>query len=124
MAEMFKTTHHIFHNEFKNSRNGFAHVSNMFTSDGYELTTARANYINRTWERFTFQSVMRSAVHEMVEELTSIFRNRFKEEHGVNRMTRKNKDLFKQFLEDNKDVRIHRTTLSELELTEKELRGN
>lgn len=122
--EMFKTTHHIFYNKAQSTRTGFAHVSSVFTSDGVALTTARANYINRTWERFTYQTSMLNAVHEMVEELTSIFLNRFKEEHGVNRMTPKNKDLFKQFLEDNKDVRIHRTTLSELELTEKELRGN
>jgi hypothetical protein len=123
MAEMFKTTHHIFHNEYKNSRNGFAHVSNMFTSEGRELTSARANYTNRTWERFTFQSVMLNSVCELKEELTSIFLNRFKEEQGVNRMTAKNKELFEKFLESNKDVRIHGTTLSELALTRQELGG-
>jgi hypothetical protein len=43
--------------EIKNTRNGFKHEATLLVN-GYEHTTAKCCYLNRTWERFTFESVL------------------------------------------------------------------
>lgn len=122
--EMFKTTHHIFYNKAQSTRTGFAHVTSMFTSDGVALTTARANYTNRTWERFTYQASMLNAVHDMKNSIVAILTNDFKQIYDIKRVTKHNQGLFAGFMKANRSRIVLGTTLEKLELTELELRGN
>ena len=122
--EMFKTTHHIFYNKAQSTRSGFAHVTSMLTSEGVTLTTARANYINRTWERFTYQTSMLNAVHDMKNAIVAILTNDFKQIYGIKRFTKHNKGLLAEFMQANRSRIVLDTTLEKLELTELELRGN
>ena len=122
--EMFKTTHHIFYNKTQSTRTGFAHVSSVFTSEGVPLTTARANYTNRTWERFTYQTSMLNAVHDMKNAIVTILTNDFKQIYDIKRVTKHNQGLFAGFMKANRSRIVLGTTLEKLELTELELRGN
>lgn len=46
--------------EDKETRGGFKHVCTVY-KDGAQVATVARHYINRTWEVFTFQSVLRKA---------------------------------------------------------------
>ena len=46
---------------FKNTRNGFQHHATMFTR-GRQIGSARASYVNRTWEAYEYQSVIVEAI--------------------------------------------------------------
>lgn len=41
------------------TRNGFKHVATLVIN-GRDVESEKANYLNRTWESFPYQSVMRS----------------------------------------------------------------
>ena len=43
--------------ESQNRRGGFKHVATLL-EDGQEIDTAKCLYVNRTWERFTYASVL------------------------------------------------------------------
>ena len=54
---------HIVVCETKNTRNGFKHVATL-CRDGYNIATAKANYFNRTWESFTYETVLKKIVED------------------------------------------------------------
>ncbi len=43
--------------ESQNTRSGFRHLATLFI-DGVEKDKAKCTYLNRTWERYEFQSVL------------------------------------------------------------------
>jgi hypothetical protein len=73
-----------FKNEYKSSRNGFSHFSRLFI-EGQEISQAKAHYLNRTWEEYAFQSVMKQAVRNAIEGEIS----REKEIKQIKRLTKK-----------------------------------
>ena len=52
----------MFVNQFRNTRNGFAHDTTLFI-DNREYQTATCHYYNRTWEWYDYQTVMLEAVY-------------------------------------------------------------
>ncbi len=49
--------------EFKKTRNGFNHVA-VLHIDGKEVDRRRVSYLNRTWERYEFQTVLRELIEK------------------------------------------------------------
>ncbi len=54
--------------ESKSTRNGFKHEATLLTG-GVQRDFSKRNYLNRTWERFEYDSVIKDLV-ENTEELT------------------------------------------------------
>lgn len=48
-------------------RDGFTHIAKLMLN-GQEVDSARVHYINRTWESYEFQSVMR----KLIEKTTAV----------------------------------------------------
>jgi len=55
---------YVFFNRYENCRDGFNHHSEVFA--GHLSARAKCHYINRTWESYTYQSVMRQAVQVLI----------------------------------------------------------
>lgn len=84
---MLNGINYIIINETKGTRNGFKHESRLFriiqknqssfitTDDSpnryeyVELEKAKVFYMNRTWERFQYESVMKKLIHEYFDYL-------------------------------------------------------
>jgi hypothetical protein len=49
--------------EVKKTRNGFKHEATLL-KDGYEIDSTKICYLNRTWERFEFESVLRKLLNK------------------------------------------------------------
>jgi len=45
----------------KSTRSGFKHVA-ILCRNGYEIGSAKVCYLNRTWERFTYETVLRRII--------------------------------------------------------------
>jgi hypothetical protein len=56
-----------FKNSARNTRSGFAHDTQMFINDQLEQTST-CHYLNRTWESYAFQSVMKQAIYLRIEQ--------------------------------------------------------
>ena len=50
------------------TRNGFCHTAH-YTGWDYNITDSKCPYINRTWERFTYESVLIKAIDKLPESV-------------------------------------------------------
>lgn len=55
-----------FINTAKNTRNGFYHKTKLYIDSEFILE-CKCNYLNRTWESYPYQSVMKEALYEAIE---------------------------------------------------------
>ncbi len=53
--------------ETHNTRNGFKHTANIL-ENGYEVYKTKINYLNRTWEGFTYQSVLKKIIEKFFKD--------------------------------------------------------
>lgn len=59
---IFKINEHIeIVCDSKSTRNGFKHEATLMRN-GYEQETVKINYLNRTWERYEYESVLKKLV--------------------------------------------------------------
>jgi len=65
--------------EYKNSRDGFSHKA-ILLKNGVEVDSARCHYLNRTWESFPYQSVMRKLV-DKTKRMTKTEKTLFSKKH-------------------------------------------
>lgn len=73
-----------FKNEYKSSRSGFSHRSLLLDDNGNVMGEAKCNYLNRTWEVYPFQTSMRQAVYNAIE---NEIKNQ-KYQMGIKRLTK------------------------------------
>ena len=76
---------YLFVNQFIDKRDGFNHATTLLR-DGRELGTASVHYINRTWERYTYQTVMRSCVNQLFTSLSNETIQDYKDMHNKKRL--------------------------------------
>lgn len=73
-----------FENNYGSTRSGFFHKSKLY-NNGTFLSEARFSYLNRTWESYAYQSVMKQAVRNAIDNEIS----RIKTEKQIKRLTQK-----------------------------------
>ena len=83
----------------RNTRHGFAHDAELILGDGYLIGEATRNYLNRTWERYQYQSVMMDLVLEKICELNADTTSEFKRQLGISRITEKRRPELEAFIE-------------------------
>jgi len=63
--------------EYKKSKNGFNHIATLL-ENGNKRETTKTHYINRTWESYEFQSVLRQMLDKSkILNLTDEQKNQF-----------------------------------------------
>lgn len=78
-------TNYSFTDQYKSSRSGFSHTS-QFLINGVLISEAKINYINRTWERYTYQTSRRNAVAKAVEERLDYLCQSYKKDNNLTRL--------------------------------------
>lgn len=87
----------------RNTRNGFAHDAkitvypNNGTFCGYSVS-AHCYYLNRTWEKYTYQTVLQQACHNAMECRADELKAQFLQEKGYKRLTKKRAAEFMETL--------------------------
>lgn len=80
-----------FVNDAGTNRSGFYHTTTLL-QNGWEIGRNRAQYYNRTWESYRYQSCMKGTVNNVIKkELLEEFES-YKKTHGVPRLSQKVKD--------------------------------
>jgi hypothetical protein len=60
--------------------------------DNHELSSSKIRYYNRTWERYTYQSVILDALYDAINSRQSRLIADYKYTTGVSRMTKRKKE--------------------------------
>lgn len=101
-------------NEFMNTKNGFAHKSTLFLHNN-EINKHRSNYLNRTWERYTYQSCMLGCVRDLIEKKQNEFIKMCKEHYNIKRLTKEKREQALKIVEELTQVKELREILKKIE---------
>jgi len=104
---------YVFANESKHDNYGFTHLSHMF-KNGHEIATGRQRWVNRTWERYRYQTSMMNAVYNLIEDRRIELTRDFMREHRYGRLTEKRREELESFLETDEELTHWKVVLFEL----------
>ena len=77
-----------FVNSYRNTRSGFAHDTTLFIN-GVENAKNTCHYLNRTWELYTYQTVMLGAMRQLINDRRIRLERKYKADKGFSRLTDK-----------------------------------
>ena len=88
-----------FINESRSTRNGFAHDTTLFI-DGRKHGEASCHYLNRTWESYRYQTVMKRCIGNIIEVNEADYIAVYKADNGIKRLTAEKRDaVIREFYE-------------------------
>lgn len=70
------------------TRSGFAHIVTLY-KDNNEISCGRANYINRTWESYRYQTAMINTVDSAISYRRDRLKYWYKYDHKIPKVSRK-----------------------------------
>ena len=97
----------IFINTWRGTGSGFLHETELYI-DGWAATAAKCHYINRTWERYAYQSVMLEAVHKLQERETEQEKRLFRQQNGIKNIMARHKPALAEHLESSKNLSFYK----------------
>ena len=104
----------MFVNSSRNTRNGFAHDSELFIN-GRNYGKNTCHYLNRTWECFRYQSVMKGLVYNLIEDRKATLKASYKSENGLARLTKKHLDKIEEIIANDDKIALYKAIRQELE---------
>lgn len=117
MSEIWKRTINnrevLFVNSWRNTRHGFAHDTEVFIN-GWKYGSNTCHYLNRTWERYSYQTVMMGCIRDLIESRKMDLIRDFKERNGYKKLTEKRKGEFEAEIFNDKDLELYNKILEEL----------
>ena len=103
-----------FVNDSRSTRHGFAHDSTMFVN-GYHDAKASCHYLNRTWEWYTYQTSMLSAVRTAMQDLENAIRDGYKYRNNISRIVGdKRKAEVKALVDASERMQMYRAVVENL----------
>lgn len=81
--------------EFKSNYNGFRHIATLIFGTS-ERAKTNIQYYNRTWETFTYQSIINKIINQELESIEQLQKRIYKESNNIKRLTKeKEKEVLK-----------------------------
>ena len=93
-----------FTNSWRGNRSGFVHETRMVI-DGVQEFFHKQQYYNRTWERYEYQSVMKSACYDAIEYVTKKLTDKFRAENSIKRLTKARKGDLEVILKNSQKLK-------------------
>ena len=81
-------------NEYWETSRAWGHKSTLIAPWG-EVESRKVKYINRTWERYTYESCMSGLIDTILEDNLKSYITQYKEKNDITRLTSLQKDMIK-----------------------------
>lgn len=81
-------------NEYWETSRAWGHKSTLVAPWG-EVESRKVKYINRTWERYTYESCMSGLIETILEDNLKSYITQYKEKNDITRLTSLKKDMIK-----------------------------
>ena len=81
-------------NEYWKTSRAWGHKSTLIAPWG-EVESRKVKYINRTWERYTYESCMSGLIDTILEDNLKSYITQYKEKNDITRLTSLQKDMIK-----------------------------
>lgn len=89
----------------RDNRSGFVHECELFLN-GSRIAQEKAQYYNRTWEAYRFQSVMLGCVRDALSAAEAHIKRQEMERRGWQKMTQKRREEVDPLIEQNSGVKV------------------
>ena len=103
-----------FINHSRSNRSGFVHETKLYKNNSL-IAENKVQYYNRTWEVYTYQTVMKGAVYALMDAEFEAFKADYKIQHDIKRLTKAKEAEMMHELAENKPALY--ADLQELYLT-------
>ncbi len=90
--------------DYWETRNSWGHEAALYV-DSKKIKSYKIRYYNRTWERYTFQSIINACIYSVLEELKEELKALYKEDKGFKLLTKSRKADFEKYLSLNTDYK-------------------
>ena len=70
---------------YENSHN-WGHKATLLHNGTHELNTYKITYYNRTWEKYEYQSVLKSVLNDYIDYLIKDYINDYKTQNSITRL--------------------------------------
>lgn len=107
---------YTFINAYRSNRSGFVHECELHI--GSQVFYAKCQYYNRTWECYTYQTVMINALYNYSDYVKAHLKERFLNEKGKQRMSPALKEEFERLCMDNQQLKDIAAVRNELDHSE------
>ena len=81
-------------NETWETSRAWGHKSTLIAPWG-EVESRKVKYLNRTWERYTYESCMSGLINTILEDNLKSYITQYKEKNDITRLTSLQKDMIK-----------------------------
>ena len=81
-------------NETWETSHSWGHKSTLIAPWG-EVESRKVKYLNRTWERYTYESCMSGLINTILEDNLKSYITQYKEKNDITRLTSLQKDIIK-----------------------------
>lgn len=81
-------------NETWETSRAWGHKSTLIAPWG-EVESRKVKYLNRTWERYTYESCMSGLIDTILEDNLKSYITQYKEKNDITRLTSLQKDMIK-----------------------------
>lgn len=102
-----------FVNDSRGTRSGFAHDTTLFIN-GYREAEHTCHYLNRTWECYTYQTVMKCAVRDAIDSRTVNLKYYFMRDKGYQKLTAKRKEEFEAVCKKDPEIKLFNAVYAKL----------
>ena len=109
----FASNEYEFVNDSRNTRNGFAHDTKLFKNNVL-IAENTAHYLNRTWECYRYQTVMKGCVSGLIMEMNERFISDYKAENNIKRLTAEKRAEVNKRFEDLAEIKELREVYNQL----------
>ena len=90
-------------NETWETSRAWGHKSTLIAPWG-EVESRKVKYINRTWERYTYESCMSGLIETILENNLKSYITQYKEKNDITRLTSLQKDMIKAEWQENEYI--------------------
>lgn len=98
----------------KNTIKGFKHEARMLINETF-VSEATQYWANRTWESFTYQSVMRNCVQNYIAKIEYGIETNYRNENNVIRKTKKHSEKLNELFNQNAEIKEAKDILELIE---------
>lgn len=109
-----KINGYLFLNEFGENKNGFYHKTILKDKIGNMIADCKMNCIDITCEDYTFQSVMKKCVYNLIEKKFDDFLRLAKQKYGIKRLSKDKKIQARQVFENLSQIKELRKIYQDL----------
>lgn len=89
------------------TKTAWGHKVSLYRNESFFVGSAKIRYYNRTWEKYQYQSVIKSVIYNAIEEIKAAAKKAFLALHNYKVMTKKRAAAFLEYLKEDNEYNIY-----------------